>query len=642
MPTGLVEILEEIKTVWNRWTGGDLYYFEENGSRSLPPGIPPALLGEYLEGRPTEGQTMAGRTWWVKRLNLIPGNRFLVLSADQPSPFAQVLDSWAHLLQINLSYWVDGRGERARGGIRDFREGISDPEHTAEGLRAAARLLKGCLGASDVILVIEDHSRLLVEGVEARFYPRAKEWLESAYMHEPVTFTKNDAGGVIMPIRLTLPTGRRGALIALMSDNSIPVEQEWVSDLEGFLAWVFKPLVSSQHAEADQRFRHELAIAANIHASLFPAKMPVIAGMDLAADLIPARQVGGDFFDLARSSEGEWVLAVGDVAGKGASASILSAVVHAVLQCESPNHRHPGTLLESINARLFADLDRAETFVTMAVGFLDPLRGTIQYAAAGHVDGVLWKAEEERLHPMPATGLPLGISSTSTYDISSTSLDPGDVFLLHTDGITESEDPGGKLLGAQGLTDLMYACHLAPARSQVDSILTALEVHRQGLPQRDDVALLLCRRTEIADEGRLVQPFVFPAEVSSISLAVDLVRNLGTRRLDTPSEIFEDFALALAEVVANQIKHAYRQQSGRIQGRLVLDKNTLTADTFDYGYSFHPVVDSGNQLDPENPPEGGYGMQLIDALTDQWDYSALEGGRNHWRLIKTIPGAVKP
>ena len=641
MPTGLVEILEELKAVWNMWTDGDLYYFEYAEPRSLPPGIPPALLGEHLERRPTEGQTMAGRTWWVKRLDLIPGDRFLVLSADHPSPSAQVLESWAYLLEAHFSSREDGGGARERGSHHDFRAGMSDPEYTTEGLRAAARLLKSCLGASDVILVIEEHSRMLVEGVEARFYPRAQEWLESAYMHEPGAFTTHDAGGVIMPIRLGLPAGSRGAVVALMSDSSIPVGQAWVSDLERILAWGFKPLISSQQVEADQRLRHDLAIAANIHASLFPARMPEIDGMDLAADLIPARQVGGDFFDLARSSEGDWVLAVGDVAGKGASASILTAVVHAVLQCESPNHSHPGTLLETINARLFADLDRAETFVTMAVGFLDPLRGVIQYASAGHVDGVLWKANEERLHPMPATGLPLGISSSSTYDASSTSFDSGDVFLLHTDGITESEDPGGKLLGAQGLTDLMYACHLAPARLQVDSLLTALEVHRQGIPQRDDVALLLCRRPETADEGRLVQPFVFPAEVSSIRLVVDLVRNLGALRLNLAPEIFEDFALALAEVVANQIKHAYRQQSGRIQGRLVLDKNTLTADTFDYGNSFYPVVGAGNQLDPENPPEGGYGMQLIDALTDHWDYSSLEGGRNHWHLIKIIPGAVK-
>lgn len=390
-----------------------------------------------------------------------------------------------------------------------------------------------------------------------------------------------------------------------------------------------------------QRVTHELALAAEIQSSLFPTSMPVIPGFDLAADLLPARQVGGDFFDLSRSKNGKYVLAVGDVAGKGASASILTAVAHALLHSASMQHDQPAKLLETINARMYADLDRAETFITMVLVFLDTERQEIQLASAGHVDAMLWRSQKESLEMLPATGLPLGIYPSTPYTLTELSIEPGDVLCLYTDGITEAEGPDGKLLGVQGLADLLYACHLAPSRAQVDVVLTALEVHRRGVMQRDDVALLLCRCEGEEREPRMVQPFVVAAESTSIRSIVDLVRNLADEAASTftmlEREPVEDFALALAEVVTNQIKHAYRQEGGRIQGRLVLDKNTLSADTFDYGHSFHPVVPEGD-LDPENPPEGGFGMQLIDALTDDWRYTALEGGRNHWHLQKHIAG----
>jgi len=379
-----------------------------------------------------------------------------------------------------------------------------------------------------------------------------------------------------------------------------------------------------------------------IQTALFPEQLPELEGMELAGEVHSAERVGGDFYAAARGAEGEWILAVGDVAGKGVPAAYLAAATHAVLRDESPVCPSPEILLNVMNTRLYEQLDEAETFITIAVAALDPVNQRIRFASAGHVDGMLWRAALGEPVSMRATGLPLGIYASTTYTSSEFDFQAGDVLLLHSDGITESESPGGKLLGQQGLTDLLFACHPAAAQDQVQMLLRALEVHRQGQVQRDDVALLLCRFIEGMEEPRDVRPFVISAEPRSIHGVVDMVRSLIQHQERVPglsADVLEDFALALAEVVANQIKHAYGMQSGRIQGRLILDKMTLSADTFDYGEPYEPCHPQIELIDPANPPEGGYGMRMIAALTDRWTYASLAGGRNHWHIMKTLSGA---
>lgn len=372
--------------------------------------------------------------------------------------------------------------------------------------------------------------------------------------------------------------------------------------------------------------------------------LPDIDGMELSCEVRSVEHVGGDFYSILPGRQGEWLLCVGDVAGKGVDASLLSAATRAALLAECRAVPDPEKLLGALNAHLYKELDQAETFITLAVAVLDPDRQRIRFASAGHVDGLIWRSSRGEPISMQATGLPLGIFRETDYKSTEVDFFPGDVLLLHSDGITEAESPDGKLLGQQGLTDLLFACHPASADDQVAMLLQALDVHRQGYAQRDDVVMLLCRSIDSRQLHQNVFPFVISAEPRSIHGLVDMVRGLirwQGRVPDINADLLEDFALALAEVVANQIKHAYGSRSGRIQGRLVLDKFSLSADTFDYGEPFEMGYPQLELLDPADPPEGGYGMRMIAALTDRWTYASLTGGRNHWHIMKTLSGAVR-
>jgi len=266
------------------------------------------------------------------------------------------------------------------------------------------------------------------------------------------------------------------------------------------------------------------------------------------------------------------MLMLADVAGKGSPAAILTAVVHATFRGEALHRRDPAELLQVINRLVYPDLEKAEAFVTAVIVRLESDAKGFSYASAGHADCVLWRHREERVELLSATGLPLGIDSSAPYRSEQIALDPGDILLLYSDGVTEAENPDGGILGLQGLSDIIVATSPARAEEQIKVIVESLDVYRHGLPLRDDVALMMIRALNQDKEMAKVFPFVIPAEVLFVRQLVDMVRNLssnlpiGSSKLRR--QVADNFALAIAEVVTNQIQHAFMGQKGQIHGRI--------------------------------------------------------------------------
>jgi anti-sigma regulatory factor (Ser/Thr protein kinase) len=339
------------------------------------------------------------------------------------------------------------------------------------------------------------------------------------------------------------------------------------------------------------------------------------------------------------------VLLLADVAGKGSPAAILTAVVHATFRSEVSHWSDPAILLQVMSHLLHPDLDRAETFVTVVVVRLESNPLGFTYSSAGHVDVPLWRNGDQELMYLPATGLPLGIDPGATYNSKHVKLEPGDVLLLYSDGVTETENIDGKVLGLQGLSDIIYATYPAAVDDQIRVVVEALDVHRNSLPLRDDVALLIVRALPVEKAPAKVVPFVFPAEVTAASGLVTLVQEIGATLplvgAENRRHFADDFALAASEIVTNQITHAYQGRRGRIQGRIMVEADRLVADLFDNGVPFQSPKGTKSAIDLDNPPEKGYGLMMVRGLLDSFEYRRLDGGRNHWRLVKNFTGADK-
>ncbi len=173
-------------------------------------------------------------------------------------------------------------------------------------------------------------------------------------------------------------------------------------------------------------------------------------------------------------------------------------------------------------------------------------------------------------------------------------------------------------------------------------IVESLDVYRHGLPLRDDVALMMVRALNQDEEKAKVFPFVIPAELLFVRQLVDLVRNLSSnlpiRSSNLRRQVADNFALAISEVVTNQIQHAFLGRKGQIQGRISIRSDQLVADLYDRGAPFHPSESSIVPVDPDDPPERGYGLRLVRGLLDRVETRRLEGGRNHWHLVKELTG----
>lgn len=192
-------------------------------------------------------------------------------------------------------------------------------------------------------------------------------------------------------------------------------------------------------AQLDEKHRQleaELSRAARIQAELLPTQVPKLAGFELAARCIPAREVGGDFYDWHRVTPGLLNLTMGDVMGKGMPAALLMTTVRATMRAVAGQNA-PSATIHATAAALDADLSGAGSFVTLFHAQLDIARRRLAYVDAGHGHVFVRRADGTAL-ALTERGIPLGIMSNQAYDEGCVDLQPGDALVLYSDGLVDT------------------------------------------------------------------------------------------------------------------------------------------------------------------------------------------------------------
>jgi sigma-B regulation protein RsbU (phosphoserine phosphatase) len=250
----------------------------------------------------------------------------------------------------------------------------------------------------------------------------------------------------------------------------------------------------SEEAAERRRLEWELKQARRIQVGLFPEKLPEFEGYDLFAGNIPSQGVSGDYYEVSERADGtECVLLVADVAGKGMSASLLTGCLDALTSVPIEAGLDPHEVFQQISGK-FHRRTPNNRFATVFLAVLDRDAGTIRYANAGHNPGLIIRqggATEE----LNATGLPLGMVSDAEYTLKHTSLDPGDLMILYTDGYTEAANESLEEFGAERLA---ASCTDTKADA-LDKIAKAIEGDlarfTDGCTISDDRTLVLVRRS---------------------------------------------------------------------------------------------------------------------------------------------------
>jgi phosphoserine phosphatase RsbU/P len=246
-------------------------------------------------------------------------------------------------------------------------------------------------------------------------------------------------------------------------------------------------------SDADQ-LRNELHIARRMQEALLPAVVPEVEGLELAASLMPANNVGGDYYDVVPLGGGYVGLVIADVSGHGVSSGMMMTSFRMALLTELSREFSPAAALRRVNTLLQRDCDRARMFVSAVLAVYEPLTGNVQYANAGHNPPRLRKASGEVLR-LDATGLPIGMFEDQDYEEASVMLEPGDALLLYTDGLVENRNAGSAALGEAGLDRLLSDAGAKIADDLLRYILSASDQHLGRVEPRDDVTVVVATRT---------------------------------------------------------------------------------------------------------------------------------------------------
>ena len=241
--------------------------------------------------------------------------------------------------------------------------------------------------------------------------------------------------------------------------------------------------------------QNELDVASGIQQSILPTVFPSRDDYQIYASMEPARNVGGDFFDVVRLEDDRVGLAIADVSDKGVPAALFMMSSRTWMKGAAISSPEPGTVLGEVNALLHEDND-TQMFVTVLYAVYNPETGEFTYASGGH-DAPLLVHSDGSSELLPLTGgIALGIVSDLAYGQNSVVLDHGETLVLYTDGVTEAMNGEGEQFGIERLRKVFSGRAPKDANEAAHKVFEAVNTFADGAAQSDDITCLTLRRSE--------------------------------------------------------------------------------------------------------------------------------------------------
>jgi serine phosphatase RsbU (regulator of sigma subunit) len=239
-----------------------------------------------------------------------------------------------------------------------------------------------------------------------------------------------------------------------------------------------------------ERLERELELARQVQQSVLPRTFPRVEGYSFATQNEPARQVGGDFYDVFMLDEGHFGIVVADVSDKGMPAALYMALSRSLLLAEARREGSPRAVLTNVN-RLLLELGEPDMFVSVFYGVVEGATGRLTYTRAGHDRPLLLR--NGTVQVLGGSGAVLGLLEEADLRLSEETLDlaPGDRLVLYTDGLTDVEGPGAELLGLDGLKDILQSSASLPLEKMCAKTFAELATYQGEREQFDDMTMLV-------------------------------------------------------------------------------------------------------------------------------------------------------
>ena len=389
-------------------------------------------------------------------------------------------------------------------------------------------------------------------------------------------------------------------------------------------------------AEAAARIDKELEYAKQIQLSALPTNFPEDENYSIYAQMIAAKEVGGDFYDFYRLSDTTVAVLVADVSGKGIPAAMFMMTAKTIIKDLAESGLAVHEIFTRANEKL-CESTESGMFVTAWMGILDLETGNLQFANAGHNPPLLKRADGSFTYLKTRAGFVLAGMEGMRYRAGELTLSPGDRLFLYTDGVSEATNTETELYGEERLLAFMNQNADGKAETLLPALKANIDAFVGEAPQFDDITMLMLDYTSQKGGAHMTEK-TFPAKVEALSDVLGFADQM-LQRFDCPMKIQTAVCVALEEVFVNIAHYAYGDGEGDMTLAIGFEEasRTVTFRLSDRGVPFDPLgkPDPDVTLSAEEREIGGLGIYIAKKTMDTISY-VYEKGENILTMVKKI------
>ena len=389
-------------------------------------------------------------------------------------------------------------------------------------------------------------------------------------------------------------------------------------------------------AEAAARIDKELEYAKQIQLSALPTNFPENEEYSIYAEMIAAKEVGGDFYDFYKLNDTTVAFLAADVSGKGIPAAMFMMTAKTIIKDLAESGMAVNDIFTKANEKL-CENNESGMFVTAWMGILDLTTGNMQFANAGHNPPLLKHADGSFEYLRTRAGFVLAGMEGVRYRVGEITLNEGDRLFLYTDGVTEATNVDNKLYGEDRLLTFVNQNASVEATELLPALKANIDEFVGEAPQFDDITMLMFDYKQ-KKGGEHMTNKSFPAKTEYLNDVLGFV-DQALDNFECPMKIQMAICVAIEEVFVNIARYAYPEGEGEMSLQICFDDQSraITFRMTDKGIPFDPLAnpDPDITLSAEDREMGGLGIFITKKTMDSLSYS-YENGENVLTMIKTI------
>lgn len=405
-------------------------------------------------------------------------------------------------------------------------------------------------------------------------------------------------------------------------------EIEELADAFGYMTVELREYISnlSQITAEKERIGAELDVANQIQASMLPSIFPPFperSEFDIFASMIPAKEVGGDFYDFFLVDEDHLALVMADVSGKGVPAALFMVIAKTLIKNCAQTGASPKVILETVNNQL-CENNEAEMFVTVWLGIYEISTGKLIASNAGHEYPVIKRADGEFELYKDKHGFVLAGMENSKYREYELNLNFGDCMFIYTDGVAEATNGQNQLYGTERMLKALNKNLDFSPENLLRAVKADIDSFVGDSPQFDDITML---GLKIRNEGEPKMHIMkFKAEINQIKEATDFIENiLADAECSVKSKM--QINIAVDEIFSNIVHYAYEKNDGEVTLKCIIENEKVKLKFLDTGKPYNPFEkeDPDTSLSAEERSIGGLGIYMVKKSMDKVEYEYKEG-----------------